>query len=116
MTIESFSEKKQILTDLLDKKIALIYYLIESEKEMATLIKQNSKEWVSGFPIESIHQMSENHKMKTRLGDFKRRSVLIKSCNENLDELDSLDSQVKISLLDLIIEKINFSLSPNEDV
>lgn len=119
MSLQNFSLKKQELSKLLDQKIEMIHTLINTEKELAnTIIPDDSdnSNWISGFPIESIKQLVPTNKLKTRLGDFKIRSNLKKSCSKILDELDCLDNKIKISLLDLMIAKTNLVLERQQNV
>lgn len=109
MTLESFSQKKQELTDILDKKISMINGLISSEQELASLATLDSQESLATFPIESILDLP-NGKRKNILGGLNRRQKLLKSCNSTLDELDLMDGQIRLLVMDLVIEKIKLAL------
>lgn len=109
MTLENISDKKQELAVVLDKKISLINELVAAEKEMSFLILADDQVSISAFPIESILHIP-NNKRKNMLSDLNRRRTLLKSCHKVLDELDSLDGQVKLLVLDLVMEKIKLTL------
>lgn len=109
MTLESFSQKKQELADILDKKIAMINGLVSAGQELASLATLDSEESLATFPIESIIHLPTG-KQKNILGGFKKRKTLLKSCNTTLDELDVMDGKIRLLVMDLVIEKINIAL------
>lgn len=109
MTLEALSQKKQELSDLLDRKISLIQGLLSAKDEMSSLTTADNQQSLSSFPIESILDLSKS-KRKNPTGDLTRRAALLKSCNKILDELDILDGQVRVLVLDLVIEKIKVTL------
>jgi hypothetical protein len=109
-SIDSLFAKKQNLATLIDHKIDLIHSLINIENQLALLVSSDSKDWTIKFPIESLKELYGGSNLKTRLGDLDTRINLKKTCLKNLEELDSLDNLIKISLLELMIEKINFTV------
>lgn len=108
MTLENISQKKQELATVLDRKISIIRKLISAEKEMTFLISAEDQNSISAFPIESILHISVC-KRKNMLGDLNKKIKLLKFCHASLDTLDSLDNQIKILVLDLMIEKIKLT-------
>jgi hypothetical protein len=111
MNIDKFLSKKNELTNLVNYKIELINTLLRLDNEKKNLINPESKDWMVGFPIETLKQLESKSMLKTRLGDYRIRSEIIKTCNKTLDELDSVDVQIKLALFDLVSEKINITLS-----
>lgn len=109
--VDKLFAKKQNLADLIDRKIGLINNLIDLEKQISLLLAVDGKNWTVGFPIESLKDLSAGSNLKTRLGDFNTRAKLKKICLQNLEELDSLDDLIKISFLELVIEKVNLAIN-----
>ncbi len=106
--INNLLAKKQNLATLIDQKINLINLLISIEKQLD--LYHDDKDCTTRFPIESLKELYNVSNQKSRLIDLDTRIKLKKTCLKKLEELDSLDDLIKISLLELMIEKINFTV------
>lgn len=91
------------LLGLINNKIDLINILIESETRL-NQIKLNESD-MNVFSIQSLKQLTG--KRKNYLKDCKDNTSIKRDMVKILDQLDSLDVEIRISLIDLLIEKIN---------
>lgn len=98
--------KKQKLVDLLDRKISLIEKLLSTNDKISATNVLEDENYISRFSINSLHDLYRlaNNQMSVSLNT---KSDLKKSCLKILDELDSLDTSIFNSTIELMIEKIN---------
>lgn len=108
-------EAQRKLDTLLDEKYSLLRDLSNIHNEFNSLSDKDAKspdDWLYGLPIETASALNEKNRM-TRLKKVRVRKGLRKDSSKVLDQIDRLETEIRIAYLDLLTEKVTSALGDN---
>lgn len=115
MNIKEIKSKLKLLKN---QKIKILSDLVGIEDKFNILSSdiKTADDWIYGLSIEGLKDCDkvsikdEDGIYRSRLGDFKKRNILRKSSVKSLDELDKINSEIKLTKIDLLVAKVNSTL------
>lgn len=116
--MNKIKEIKSKLKLLKNQKIEVISNLVGIENKFNILSSDTRTvdDWINSLSIEGLNDCDkvsvkdEDGLYKSRLGDLKKRTILRKSSIKALDALDKINSEIKLTKIDLLVAKVNSTL------
>lgn len=109
-SVKSINDRLKLLCD---RKIELLQSLVGIEEKFQNLVPNDnsSEEWLYSLSIQSLNDiksvLDEEGQPRSRLGDLKKCKLLRKNSTLTLDELDRLESEIKITKIMLLQAKVD---------
>lgn len=107
-------EAQKKLDTLFDEKYTLLKQLRTIHDEFNSLSDRDAKsteDWLYSLPIETASALGE--KRLTRLGKVRIRQGLKKDSSRVLNEIDQVESKIRLAYLDLLEAKVVGALGEN---